>query len=90
MSTNETTRTVYGIARDQKLLSGGYHNVGTAMNQLALYEEQMTHLGIEPDVRLIEYDVTVTTKQSRLRAFKWPDEEQAATEVEDAPTGDAS
>lgn len=94
MATTETTRTVYGAARGQKLLAGGFDRVDQAQEQVDLFTEQLTALDIEPDVRLVEYDIVTTAKESRLRAYKEPVDETPvdpdATGEAAAPTGDSA
>ncbi|WP_162815402.1 hypothetical protein [Microbacterium arborescens] len=82
MSTKTNTETHYGVARGEKLLFSA-PILSVVQDQLPLYEEQMTALGIDPDVRLVEYDVETTVKTSRLRAYKEP-------EPAPAPEGDIS
>lgn len=82
MTTRTNTETHYGVARGEKLLTGT-PSLAYAKEQLPLYEEQLTALGIDPDVRVVEYDVETTVKTSRLRAYKEP-------EPAPAPDGDTS
>jgi hypothetical protein len=89
MATTETTRTVYGAARGQKLLAGGFEFVEQAQHQVDLYTEQLTALDIDPDVRLVEYDVVTTVKEGRLRAYKEPVDEPVETEQVADAAGDA-
>ncbi len=74
MGTKTNTETHYGVARGEKLLFSA-PVLSVVQEQLPLYEEQMTALGIDPDVRLVEYDVETTVKTSRLRAYKEPEPE---------------
>jgi hypothetical protein len=83
MSTKTNTETHYGVARGEKLLFSA-PILSVVQEQLPLYEEQMTALGIDPDVRLVEYDVETTVKTSRLRAYKEPEPEP--TPAPDADT----
>ncbi len=83
MSTKTNTETHYGVARGEKLLFSA-PILSVVQEQLPLYEEQMTALGIDPDVRLVEYDVETTVKTSRLRAYKEPEAEP--TPAPDADT----
>ncbi|MDD7930086.1 hypothetical protein [Microbacterium thalli] len=83
MSTKTNTETHYGVARGEKLLFNA-PILSVAQDQLPLYEEQMTALGIDPDVRLVEYDVETTVKTSRLRAYKEPEVEPTPAPAPDA------
>lgn len=79
----KNVETKYGVARGEKILSGDFTNVEPAKTELTHFEEQMRVVGLEPDVRLVQYDVTTTT--SRVRAYREPVEgEEADTEGDDA------
>lgn len=71
MTTKTNTETHYGVARGEKLLFSA-PILSVVQDQLPLYQDQMTKLGLDPDVRLVEYDVETTVKTSRLRAYKEP------------------
>lgn len=84
MTTKTNTETHYGVARGEKLLFSA-PILSVVQDQLPLYEEQLTSLGLDPDVRLVEYDVETTVKTSRLRAYKEPEPEPTP-----APDGDTA
>ncbi len=87
MSTETSIATVYGVARGEKLLSGGFPSVEGARSDVDHYAAQMSAVGLEPDVRLVEYDVETTVKTSRVRAYREPVEE---TVVDEQPVDDGA
>ncbi|MBS1674380.1 MAG: hypothetical protein JSS74_10490 [Actinobacteria bacterium] len=83
--TSETTKeTLYGIARGDKIINGGHLRVEHAQIALGQANAQMTGLGLEPDLRLVEYDVETTIKTGRPRTYKEP------TTEDTTPDGDAT
>lgn len=77
-----TTVTKYGVARGQKILTdGGFDTIDPARSELAWYETNMEAVGLKPDVRLVEYDITTTIETSKPRTYVEPEPEaQAQTE----------
>jgi hypothetical protein len=87
MATETTKQIAYGVARGDKLIHGGYSDVRNAVEQLALFTDQMHALGLEPDVRLVEYDVETIVKTGRVRAYREPvDDEPDSTETDTTDT----
>lgn len=90
MATETTTVTQYGVARGEKLIGIGYGHPAHAQDALHSVERQMTELGLDSDVRLVEFDVETIVKTGRVRAYKEPadEAEEPAEEVAvaDQPT----
>lgn len=80
MSTTTDTVTKYAVARGEKIIAGEHTAVESAKSELAYIEGQMRAVGLEPDVRLVTFEVETTVKSSRPRAYKDPEPE--AEEVE--------
>lgn len=80
MATETTTSVHYGVARGEKLIGTGSPHLSTAQEALLVAEQQMISVGLDPDVRLVEYDVETTVKTGRVRAYKEPVDETTETE----------
>lgn len=78
-----TTETKYGVARGKKILTvNGHPHPSGAKDELARIEKGMRDVGLEPDVSLVEYDVTTTIETSAPRKYVEPSKD-------DAPAPDA-
>jgi hypothetical protein len=88
MATSTDKVTFYGVARGEKLISGGWSNVDMAKNEVELYTLQMRALDLDPDVRLVEYDVETTVKTGRVRAYREPETEEPTPTVDEDATAD--
>ncbi|MEV7827504.1 hypothetical protein [Microbacterium enclense] len=86
MATETTTVTHYGVARGEKLIGTGSTYLPDAQEALSIAEQQMIAVGLDPDVRLVEYDVETTVKAGRVRAYKEPVDET----VESEPTAETA
>jgi hypothetical protein len=86
MATETTTVTHYGVARGEKLIGAGSTYLPAAQEALTVAEQQMIAVGLDPDVRLVEYDVETTVKAGRVRAYKEPTDEVPDAE----PTADTA
>ncbi|ANJ26807.1 hypothetical protein [Agromyces aureus] len=82
-----TTETVYGVARGQKILSGGFANVEGARAENAWYEKQAEGIGLKPDTRVVTYDITTTVETGRPTTYVEPEPDVAA-ETAEAPESD--
>lgn len=80
MSTETTKETLYGYARGDQLINGGFQRVEHAQIALDQANAAMRSVGLEPDLRLVEYDVDTTVKTSRVRAYKEPTTEDTTPE----------
>jgi len=80
MATETNTSVHYGVARGEKLIGTGSPHLSTAQEALLVAEQQMISVGLDPDVRLVEYDVETTVKTGRVRAYKEPVDENAEPE----------
>lgn len=78
MSTETTTVTHYGVARGEKVISTSHPSVSLAQEALGIAEQQMIAVGLDPDLRLVEYDVETVVKTSRVRAYRQPEPEDVA------------
>jgi hypothetical protein len=72
MSTDTTEAVQYAVARNESLLTEPTSNLGAANADLGRLSDAMRVAGLEPDVRVVEFDVTVTTKIGRPRAVRVP------------------
>lgn len=81
MATETTTVTHYGVARGDNLIGTGSTYLPDAQEALGIAEQQMIAVGLDPDVRLVEYDVETTVKAGRVRAYKEPAEETVEPET---------
>lgn len=91
MATETTTVTHYGVARGEKLIGYGYPMVEPAVAALSVAEQQMISVGLDPDLRLVEYDVETTVKTGRVRAYREPTVDEPPVEetsTEDAPAAE--
>lgn len=80
MATETETVLHYGVARGEKLIGEGTSSLAAAQQALFVAQQQMVAVGLEPDVRLVEYDVETTIKAGRVRAYQEPVEEPAEAE----------
>lgn len=73
------TVTKYGVARGESIVGDLFDTPETMHRHHAFIEDSMRAAGLEPDVRLVEVEVTTTT--GRPRAYKEPvADEQPADE----------
>ncbi len=86
MATETETVIHYGVARGEKLIGAGTPSLNAAKDALFVAEQQMVAVGLDPDVRLVEYDVETTVKAGRVRAYKEPVDEI----VEPEPTAETA
>ncbi len=82
---SSTTVTKYAVARGEKILGESHEDVNGAKGELAHYEDGMRALGLEPDVRIVTFDVSTTT--TRPRVYKEP-EPEVAEDTEPEPTAE--
>lgn len=80
MSTHTVTK--YAVARGQKIIGTHFDTVEGAQAELTHYEGLMTQAALEPDVRLVQFDVTTTT--GHPKAYREPEPEVTET-IAEAP-----
>jgi hypothetical protein len=93
MSKTTTEETRYAVARGEKIVSDehGHTAVESAQGELGYLNKQMENVGLDPDLRLVEFDVKTTVERSRVRAYREPAPEDTEAPTADAPAqGDAS
>lgn len=88
MSTN--TQTLYGVARGQKILSGGFGNVEGAAAENGWYEARATDIGLTPDTYVATYEVTTTTETGRPSRYVAPVPEAEGETEDDVNTSEPS
>lgn len=80
MTLGPITKTQYAAARGDQLLSDGYDTPAQAKQQAQHLNEQMTALGLNPDIIVVE--VLVTTKLGRAKPYRDHVEVDVTTTVE--------
>lgn len=83
MAKNTSTQTAYAVARGEKVLSRGFATIEGARVEMENYVSHMQQVGLEPDVRLVEYDETTTVERSRPRAYREPTADTTRDDVDD-------
>jgi hypothetical protein len=93
MTKTTTEETRYAVARGEKIVTAetGHTAVESAQSELGYLEGQMRNVGLEPDLRLVEFDVKTTIERSRVRAYREPSTDDTDDQsTPDTGEGDAT
>lgn len=84
----DTTVTKYAVARKEKLVGALHDAPSSAIAEHASVSATMESVGLEPDVRVVEVDVT--TSISRPRAYREPSTDNEGTDDTEETTGETT
>lgn len=85
MTLGPSTKTQYAAARGDNILSDGYDTPDQAKQQARHLAEQMTALGLEPDITVVE--VLVKTTIGRAKPYREKTEETPFSDEAEGESG---